>query len=103
MSDNTLEIIGVLEDLKKKSRGQYVENVVEICKRDFAWSDEECNENIRIAVDDGKITEKIFVGKPSLRIVDDINVDFTDPVHAICTQTDDIADIADHSSCVSNE
>ena len=79
--------------LIKSSKGQYVANVIEICKRDHSWTDEECELDIRNAVEEGVVVEKMHAGKDSLRIVEvegceSVNVYISDNTEHTDSQTE---------------
>ena len=82
-----------LENLINTSKGQYVRNVIELCMQEHGWTEDECMENIRRAVEEGVVVEKVYSGKDSLRIVEhgdtgDIVVHISDSDTAVATQTD---------------
>ena len=78
------------QDNDMQSTGQYVENVVKICKEKHSWNDVRIDKAVKDALDEGLIIEKTYSGKPLLRIVDDenANVYITDPFHDMDTQTE---------------
>ena len=90
MTENTVKIINVIDELMNIKKTRSIENIVDICERDFSWSNDESNENIKIALEEEKIAETNYFGKPGLRIVDqNINVCITDSMHNVGLQTDE--------------
>ena len=77
-----------LTNLVRNSKGQYISNVIDFCKKEHGWNDEECAENIRVAIEEGVVVEKMHAGRDSLRIV---NVEGTEGVEVYISDNSDNA------------
>ena len=107
MSENTVKLVNIINELQKKKKGRYMDNVIQLCSRDYNWSSHELDEYIRTAIAEGNITEIMFEGKSSLRVIEsDNDIVISDPVHHISTQTENsihhISTQTENSNYISN-
>ena len=61
-------IIGVLEELKAKSKGQKYANIVERCQTEHGWFESKTASVIELAIQNEAIYETIYRGKNTFRI-----------------------------------
>ena len=61
-------IIGILEELKAKSKGQYYENIIEKCHTEHGWTECKAASVIESAIKNEAIYDVVYRGKKAFRI-----------------------------------
>ena len=84
-------VVKAIDLVRKKSKGQYLENIAEICATEYKWSSDETTHALKVAKANNLIKEVLFNEKISYRIIESTN-DNTVHVESESYESDSIAD-----------
>ena len=85
---NAKKIINALERLKKKHKGQYLDNICDVCTNEHGWERETTMTAIEVAIKRGLIHETVMNNEVSYCITSTPMVTIHDNTVPVCTQTD---------------
>ena len=84
------KIISILNDLRDKRKGQYIQNIIDTALTMFNWSKEETELSLKEAEDLKMIKQTFVNNKISYRIIKDGDVSIRDSVESISIQTEPV-------------
>ena len=69
-SPDASAVVKAIDLVRKKNKGQYLDNIAEICAADYKWSSEETIQALKLATAQNLIKEVSYNDKISYRIIE---------------------------------
>ena len=84
-------VVKAIDLVRKKNKGQYLDNIAEICATEYKWSSDETIEALKVAKAKNLIKEVLYNEKISYRIIESTD-DYTSHVESESYESESIAE-----------